>query len=238
MATCNGRRFIAEQIESICSQLGPDDEILVSDDRSDDDTVAFLRGLGDPRIAIVVNERRLGHVRNFESCAARAHGEFVLFCDQDDRWAPNKVARTLAIFAAQPAVLMVHHALRLVDERGAPLGRTITPAVVGRQAPNRFLMRQLLRGQTYGCASAVRRRGLAVLLPFPASVYAHDHWMAIAMAACGGLYMSDELLIDYRQHDKNLSPKKPAALHKQLRWRLASLSQVAQARARCAQLGG
>ncbi len=43
----------------------------------------------------------------------------------------------------------------------------------------------------------LRRRGLAVLLPFPASVYAHDHWMAIAMAACGGLYMSDELLIDF-----------------------------------------
>ncbi len=237
MATCNGRRFIAEQVASILGQLGPDDEVLVCDDRSDDGTADYLRQIGDPRVVVVVNERRLGHVRNFERCAARARGEVVFFSDQDDRWAPDKVLRTLAVFAADPEVLMVHHALRLVDAAGAPLGRSIRPAQVGRQSPGRFLRRQLVRGQTYGCATAVRLRALDVLLPFPASVYAHDHWMAIAMAVSGGLFMSDAELIDYRQHANNLSPKKPAALRKQLVWRLQSLGQIAEARARCAMAG-
>lgn len=237
MATYNGERFIAEQIGSILPQLGPDDEVLVNDDQSRDDTVALLHGLGDRRISVVVNRERLGHVRNFQAAASRATGDIVFFSDQDDRWAPDKVARTLAIFDAEPRALMVHHALRLIDETGQPLGRTISPIATGLQPPAAFLARQLRRGQTYGCASAVRREALPVLLPFPASVYAHDHWMAISMAVCGGLFMSDAQLIDYRQHAHNLSPKKPAALSKQLRWRWASLLQIADARARAAHAG-
>ena len=39
LATYNGEEFIVEQLASILEQLGPDDEVVVSDDSSSDGTV-------------------------------------------------------------------------------------------------------------------------------------------------------------------------------------------------------
>ena len=42
MATCDGERFVLEQLESIACQRRPPDELIVCDDASRDDTFARL----------------------------------------------------------------------------------------------------------------------------------------------------------------------------------------------------
>jgi len=42
MAAYNGSRFIKEQIDSIVYQLSIDDELIISDDHSTDDTVDII----------------------------------------------------------------------------------------------------------------------------------------------------------------------------------------------------
>ncbi len=53
MATRNGVRFIGEQLASILAQLGPDDEVGVSDDSSTDATAAIIKAFADSRIKAV-----------------------------------------------------------------------------------------------------------------------------------------------------------------------------------------
>ena len=43
LASYNGERYIREQIESILANLKEEDEIVVSDDGSKDNTLAFLQ---------------------------------------------------------------------------------------------------------------------------------------------------------------------------------------------------
>ena len=53
VATYNGERFIREQIDSILRQLSSDDEIIVSDDGSTDDTISIINSIDDKRIRII-----------------------------------------------------------------------------------------------------------------------------------------------------------------------------------------
>jgi glycosyltransferase involved in cell wall biosynthesis len=232
MATYNGHRFIAEQIESILSQMNPDDELVIGDDQSNDDTITYLRKLNDSRIKIHINEMRLRHVRNFEACVARASGDIVVFSDQDDIWAPNKLAWTRRVFAENPDVTLAHHGMLLVDEQANSLGRSYCPRRTGVQGSAAFVLRQLVKGEIFGSASAVRMSSRCFLLPFPNTAYAHDHWLAIANGVCGRVFLSDEILMHYRQHDANLSPKTSPGLAKRLGWRLALCRQLIMAVAR------
>lgn len=56
----NGERFIKQQIDSILSQLLPEDEIIVSDDGSTDRTLEIVHSYNDSRIKI------FHHVKNLK----------------------------------------------------------------------------------------------------------------------------------------------------------------------------
>ena len=42
MATYNGENYIKPQIDSILSQLGSEDELIISDDHSSDGTISII----------------------------------------------------------------------------------------------------------------------------------------------------------------------------------------------------
>lgn len=52
MATYNGEKYIKEQLESILSQIGENDEVIISDDSSTDNTVEIIKAFSDNRIKI------------------------------------------------------------------------------------------------------------------------------------------------------------------------------------------
>jgi glycosyltransferase involved in cell wall biosynthesis len=60
MATYNGSQYVEEQLESILAQLGPEDEIVIVDDASTDDTVARIRRFADPRIRLIAADANPG----------------------------------------------------------------------------------------------------------------------------------------------------------------------------------
>ena len=95
MATYNGETYIKEQIESIINQLSSSDELIISDDKSTDNTLKIINEFKDPRIKIYIHEKDHGFVKNFENALEKAKGDFIFLSDQDDIWLPNKVAATL-----------------------------------------------------------------------------------------------------------------------------------------------
>jgi glycosyltransferase involved in cell wall biosynthesis len=85
MAAHNGAQFIREQVKSILSQLNShDDEIVVVDDASKDETVAILKDMCDPRIKIIRQPCTCGVLKTFERALREAKGEIIFLCDQDD----------------------------------------------------------------------------------------------------------------------------------------------------------
>ncbi len=96
MCTCNGARYLREQMDSILAQDCPPYEIVVQDDLSDDGTWEMLEAYRAARpelFRLYRNETRLGFNRNFHTAILRAEGDFIALSDQDDIWFPSKLRR-------------------------------------------------------------------------------------------------------------------------------------------------
>ena len=218
LCTFNGERFVAEQVASILAQRRVPDEIVLSDDASSDSTVTIVEEavarfsaehLGQKVVLRVFrNPVALGVVRNFEQAVTAATGDFIVLCDQDDRWAPDRIARALTAFAEQPDRLLIHADANLIDSDGNPLGETLFRALgmTAREreliASGRALPALLGRNLVTGATTMFRSGLLEPALPFPSS-WVHDEWLAVIAAATGRMDFLSDRLIDYRQHDGN-----------------------------------
>ena len=73
MAVKNGSRFLTEQIRSILPQLTGDDELIISDDHSTDNTTGLIDDFKDNRIKLLSNPHR-GLISNFENALKASRG--------------------------------------------------------------------------------------------------------------------------------------------------------------------
>lgn len=115
MATYNGERFIREQLDSIAQQTLLPVELVVTDDGSNDSTLAIIDDFAKTapfEVKIVRNEKQLGFADNFLKAASFCVGDFIAFCDQDDVWMVNKLERCMQAFHDNAVVLSVHSGLR------------------------------------------------------------------------------------------------------------------------------
>ena len=90
LATYNGEKYIQELLNSILCQIDINDEIIVSDDYSTDNTLTIIRSFNDFRIKIFMNQGKRGVVNNFGNALKYASGDYIFLCDQDDVWFSNK----------------------------------------------------------------------------------------------------------------------------------------------------
>ena len=124
--TCNGAAHLAGTIGSVLSQQGVDFELVVSDDRSDDDTLSVVRAAAGDRARVLVNSERLGLAGNWNNCAALARTPLVAIFHQDDVMLPGHLSAHAASFASDTAIGLTASASVVIDESGRP----VSPAVV------------------------------------------------------------------------------------------------------------
>ena len=95
IATRNRSTLLAETLRSVLGQRGVDFEVIVVDEASTDDTAALLAALDDPRVRVIRHGEALGLSAARNHGAAEANGDWLAFIDDDDLWAPDKLARQL-----------------------------------------------------------------------------------------------------------------------------------------------
>lgn len=199
MATYNGAEYIQEQLQSILSQIGPEDEIVISDDGSTDATLEVIKSIGSPCIRIVQGPRMKSPSKNFENALAQAKGDIIFLCDQDDVWQPNKVAVMLQ--ALKTAACVVSDC-RVVDAQLNVMDPSFYQVV--RKHEGRWY-NLLVRNCYLGCCMAMRREVLDKALPFPKTVPMHDIWLGNVAAFYYSLRFIPDNLMVYRRHGKNAS---------------------------------
>lgn len=79
MATYNGAQYLRAQIDLILPQLNDDDEIIVSDDGSTDNTRSVIESYADKRIKFILNVGNKGCISNFENSIKASRGSIVFF---------------------------------------------------------------------------------------------------------------------------------------------------------------
>ncbi len=233
LAAHDGARWIGEMLTSVLAQLGPDDEVVVVDDASRDETVALVESMDDPRIRLHRNETNVGYVRTFDRAMRLSKADVVLLADQDDVWVPGRVDAMVAA--------LEHHGV--VATSIAVLGDPLEPPrwpLRARDSSRRLLnLTAVMIGVRWysGCAMGVRRDVLATVLPIPTWVHeSHDLWIGIVGNVQGEMVHLEHPSVARRLHDANQTPlgwRGPVQILR-ARWMLARCIGVAVRRARAA----
>ena len=201
MATYNGEKYITEQINSILIQMRENDEIIISDDESNDRTIEIIESLilKDSRIK-VIRGNRLGHALNFERAIMACGNPIIFLSDQDDVWNINKIEKTLEQFKSNSTLLMMHNA-DLIDENGNLLNKKLLRKF------NSGVFRNILKSSYWGHCMAFRKDLLHQVIPFPKNIMYHDQWISIISEDCKSSHFLDESLVKHRIHTSNVSKK-------------------------------
>lgn len=176
MATYNGERFIVEQINSILGQLKENDELVISDDGSKDDTINKIISIGDSRIKLY-HGGFSSPIKNFENAIKYAAGDVVFLADQDDIWLPGRVDAALKLHnnPEHPVMLAICRT-QVIDENGEKVNDSRYNYL---HPTERSFLRNLLRNHFMGCCMSFRKELLDYILPFPKGIMMHDSWIGL-----------------------------------------------------------
>lgn len=103
LATYNGERFLAAQLESLVHQTHQNWFLIASDDGSSDGTIKILKHYQErwPQGKLIIRRGpQGGYCKNFLTlaCDKSVLADFYAFCDQDDVWLPEKLTVAIDIY--------------------------------------------------------------------------------------------------------------------------------------------
>jgi glycosyltransferase involved in cell wall biosynthesis len=211
--TKDRRPILARTLATALMQRDVSLEVVVVDDGSSDDTPAWLAGLDDPRVRVVRHEapRGVSVARNAGIDAAR--GEWIAFLDDDDLWAPEKLATQMATARREDADFVYAAAVR-VDEHLRPRAPLGAP-------PPATLLTELLESNVMpaGQASVMARRELLTTVGgFAADLSMFADWdMWLRLAATGRPAACHEVLVAYVVHSGSMSMREISVSRRELR---------------------
>jgi len=195
MATYNGEKYIADQIQSIIDQTEKNIELIIQDDASSDKTVEIIRSFEKSmKISLQINKKRIGFVSNFEKGIARATGRYIALSDQDDIWVENKIENLINEIGSAD---LIHSNCELIDDAGNILFSKWKKAALIRNAGSELLF----ENDITGCTILFKKELLSIILPFPLGLSYHDWWIAMCAASRKGIKYVDQALVKYRQHN-------------------------------------
>lgn len=210
MAVYNGERYVQEQVDSILGQTYRNWRLIIQDDGSTDRTVSLLQPYArsyPERIFLYQREENSGAAYlNFYSMLPLSSAHYVMFCDHDDIWMPDKIERTWQEMKRlekgnKGLPYLVHTDLKVVKEDLSVLDSSM----VRRQKLNPYAsFRQIMvQNGVTGCTMMVNRPLLDRVEEIPKYSVMHDWWFALIAAAFGRIGYVDRPTILYRQHGDN-----------------------------------
>lgn len=204
LASYNGEKYIKKQLDSIMCQLKENDEVIVSDDGSKDDTLKIIAKMAenDSRIKIISGPRK-GYNKNFENAIKCAKGDYIFISDQDDVWMPNKVSIILETFKQNVKIKCIRHDCYVVDSNDD----IIIDSYNSYRKANINYRSNIIKNTFTGCCMCVEANWLKKLLPFPEKVF-YDAWIGIISCKFKNAKVIDDKLIKWCRHEGTVTDAK------------------------------
>lgn len=211
LSTWNGEAWLAELLTSLTRQSFADWELLIRDDGSQDQTnkiiLEWQREYPYHLGKLIIDGEHLGSTQSFSRLVEHSTAPYLMFCDQDDIWFPEKIEFSLAALQGletdwgRTQALLVHTDLAVVNEQ-----RGLTASSFWDLRSFDVDQRKeayLLTNVVSGCASIFNRAAADLAFPAPAEAIQHDRWLALVCAWFGRIYALPQPLLFYRQHGLN-----------------------------------
>jgi len=212
LSSYNGEAYISEQIDSILKNTYQQWRLFVCDDGSTDKTgeiVTKYEKEYEGKIFWKPNKNNRGCMRSFLEGAINCEADYIMFCDQDDYWLPNKIEVTLKAMKMEeskhkkdyPVVVftdacVVNQTLDVKKGSFHELGKLDTTKV--------DLPHMLMENKMMGCTMMFNKAVKEKMIKMPEHARMHDWWIGLIGACFGKIVYVNEQTLLYRQHEKNV----------------------------------
>lgn len=199
MTVYNGRKLLAEAIESILVQTHRDFELLIINDGSTDDSLALLRTYADPRIRIIDQQPNRGIHHTLNRGLHEARGRYVAIMDQDDIAMPRRLERLYSRMEAQPDLALCGSAIET-------FGYHPVKPWVRYFEPDALKVALLFENPICHPSVMLRRSNLADNgLQYPDMPYAEEYCLWVTLSRLKPIANHPEPLLRYRSHPQQVS---------------------------------
>lgn len=194
LAAYNAVKHVEAAVRSVLSQSYRDFELIVLDDASSDGTADRVEQIGDDRLIVVRGQKNAGQTELLNLGIAQARGEYIARMDADDLCESSRFAVQVAYLDRYPNVSLVASNAILIDDAGAPHGRTTTLPSAGL-----LLWEMAWRCPIMHPSVMFRRDFVQKLGGFDPQFLAQDYDLWIRIIHAGGkIAVLPEFLIQYR----------------------------------------
>lgn len=200
VAVYNGEKYLEEALQSALSQTRAAAEIIVVDDGSSDRSAEIARACG----TTVISQANAGlsAARNTGFKASR--GDYLVFLDDDDRLLPDTLAINAALLDSDPRLGFVGGRSRIIRSDG-----TRTDEIKGDDSSVPCSYKTLMEGSAFVPPSSVmfRRKPIEEIGAFDVALRSgnEDLDVYLKVARHWPVLRHDEVLVEYRRHENNLS---------------------------------
>lgn len=204
VATYNGERYLAEQLDSILMQSGVELSVICRDDGSKDSTLEILKKYKD--VYSNFNYYTGPNVKSarcfFDLLSNAGDSDYYAFSDQDDVWDIDKLKVAGDILNkydnSKPQLYMSN--LRVVDQN---LNYIRNAHIVPKKDDNPYSV--LTEHYATGCTMVFNKALLEMCVAhLPNGEIMHDTWFEFVARFFGEVHYDFEPHMSYRQHERNV----------------------------------
>jgi glycosyltransferase involved in cell wall biosynthesis len=211
LSTYNGEMFLIQQIDSLLSQSFQSWNLLIRDDGSSDKTTQIIDSCVSqhPNQVFLLKDNlgNIGPLRSFETLLRQSTAPYVMFCDQDDVWLPNKIELSYSTISTReqrnmPA--LAYSDMTVVDEHLNVIASSFFrfENIATRYDNHYYYL--ISKNVAAGCTLIINRPLIKLSLPFGKDAIMHDGWLTHCCVLAGGsINAIAETTVLYRQHAHN-----------------------------------
>ncbi|XAH22977.1 glycosyltransferase [Xylophilus sp. GW821-FHT01B05] len=213
VANYNYGAFLPEAMESVLAQTIAPDEIILIDDASTDGSAEIAQRYAGVA-TVVVNERNLGIVENFNKAVRLCSGDYIGFLGADNRMRSDYVAQCRAALDRNDDAAIAYTDMSIFGHRAAELASRVGAERIGQSKLERwpvFLWRfpeptpealaELSTRNFMHGSSMYRRQAFDQVGGYQGSTGPEDHHLFVRMLGAGWKAVRVAApLIEYRQH--------------------------------------
>jgi glycosyltransferase involved in cell wall biosynthesis len=197
----NCELYVQTAVESILNQTYTDFELLIIDDSSTDSTVSIIKKIEDSRIQLIEKPINSGYTNSLNYGLQMAKGKYIARMDGDDISFPKRFAKQIAYLEANPEVVVCGTTYKIIGND--------KPIVLPND--HEAIKMGLLWGNCIAHPSVMIRKKILdeYSIQYDTSKEpAEDYDMWVRLLSVGRLHNLQEVLLEYRIYDSQVSRKR------------------------------
>ena len=213
LTTYNGEAWLGKQLDSLLRQNFTDWRLLIRDDGSTDNTPKIIHEYQKDhheKIILINKENvNLGVLQSFSLIGSYSDSKYIMFCDQDDVWLPDKIGITYEKMrevegkVGTDCPVLIHTDSKVTDKSLNIISNSfwkyqnLDPR--NGLTLNRLIVQNSITGNTIMINKSLRN----MVSHFPPQAIMHDWWLGLVASAFGVIEFIPTPTLLYRQHHNN-----------------------------------